>query len=262
MAGQAKRTRLNAVITNGTLTIPEVEGEWHHDPHRTFWVEVSGIGLSQVVSTDYGAITRSSHLTGMATIRRDRVRLAGWGDACKSLPVTIRPAIPQEDGNGYTPFTGVLGFIPGDWEIKTEDSWFLECWIPEVDMAAMLAAYRAGEMPSFHLGTKLDLWIAKGDEHTPIGYGVTWYLVPSEGRPSESPEVARGTVRLVSWSDAVRPKVDEDERVPDPVPTADPVDPTPSPDDANLTAAVERLRSTVLMVGLAIAAALVVTWFV
>ncbi|MCJ2020975.1 hypothetical protein MKK70_01275 [Methylobacterium sp. E-041] len=263
MARQDKRARLKSIVTDGTMAIPEVEGEWHHDPYRTLWVEVSNLKMGQAVSTDYGTISRTPQISGMATIRRDTVRLAGWGDTCRVLPVTIRPAIPQEDGNGYTPFTSVLGFIAGDWEFKSEDAWFLECWIPEMDMAAMLAAYRAGEMPSFHLGVKLDLWIMKGDEHTPPGYGVTWYLAPHADHASESPEVARGTVRHLSWSDAPQPKVDEDDGVPEqgPPPQA-PADPAPNLDAANLTAAIDRLRSTVLQVGLGIGVALVVSWFV
>ena len=263
MAGQAKRARLKSVVTDGTLTVPEIAGEWHHEPFRTLWVEVSDLRLGQAVSTDYGTISRSPQLSGMAKIQRDTLRLAGWGDICRTLPVTIRPAIPQEDGNGYTPFTGVLGFIAGDWEFKSEDTWFLECWIPEEDMAAMLAAYRAGEMPSFHLGVKLDLWITKGDEHAPPGYGVTWYLAPHSDHASESPDVARGTVRQLSWSDAPPKEVVDDDPLPEreltpPVPAA----PVPNVDAANLTAAIERLRSTVLQVGIGIAVALVVSWFV
>ncbi len=41
-----------------------------------------------------------------------------------------------------------------------------------------------------------------------------------------------------------------------------PADPAPNLDTANLAAAIDRLRSTVLQVGLCIAVALVVSWFV
>ncbi len=97
-------------------------------------------------------------------------------------------AIPQEDGQGYKPFTAVVSFIPADPELRSADAWFLEAWIQQEDMERLTAAYRAGEMPSFFVGTKLDLWIRRGDEHGPFGYGVTWHLVPAQRRESSFPE--------------------------------------------------------------------------
>lgn len=130
-------------------------------------------------------------------------------------------------------------------------------------MDRMIAAYRAGEMPSFFVGTKLDLWIRRGDEHTPPGYGVTWHLVPAQRRESSFPEAAHGTVTMLSWGDATRSEVPgEDGPGLDPAPSPSPAVPASAtvPDTAALAAAVDRLHGTVLRVGLAIAAAVAIGW--
>jgi hypothetical protein len=264
MAGQDKRAQLKGELAEGVLRIPEREGEWHQALMRTFWVEVSDLTLYQTVSVDEGATTRMARLVGNGEIKKDRLRLAGWGDGCRTLPVTVKPALPQEDGNGYEPFSAVLGFIPGQEDFRSEDAWFLEAWLPPEDIDNMVAAYRAGEMPAFSLGARLDLWIARGDEYTPPGYGITWYLVPPARRASEFPEAARGKVHLVSWGNARS----DDKEVGPPelvsVPTASPATvaaPATGPDTAALAVAVDRLRGTVLRVGVAIAAAVAIGWF-
>ncbi len=264
MAGQDKRAALKAEVAEGVLRIPGQDGEWHHDPFRTLWVEVTNLALYQTVSVEEGVATRTPRLVGKGRIQKDDLRLAGWGDRCRDLPVTIKPAIPQEDGQGYKPFTAVVGFIPADPELRSVDAWFLEAWIQQEDMDRMIAAYRAGEMPSFFVGTKLDLWIRRGDEHTPPGYGVTWHLVPAQRRESSFPEAAHGTVTMLSWGDAARSEVPgEDGPGPDPAPSLSLAIPASAtvPDMAALTAAVDRLRQTVLRVGVAIAGAVVVGWF-
>lgn len=260
MAGKYDRAKLKAEIADGRLTIPGHEGEWHQGTLRPMWVEVTDLVLYQGVTVDKGVGTRVVRLSGNGRVRKDSLRLAGWDDRCTILPVSVKAALPQEDGNGYVPYTCTVGFIPGQEDFRNEDAWFMEVHLAPEEVDRMVAAYRAGEMAAFSIAAKIDLWISAGDEYAPPGYGVTWHLVPST-RGSDFPEMADGKVAVVSWGDAKRrPDPDEDD-APEPVVAApEPVlQPAVGPE---LAAAVERLRATVLQIGGAIAVALVVGWFV
>jgi hypothetical protein len=95
----------------------------------------------------------------------------------------------------------VIGFIPGDWEFRSEDAWFAEAWLPQEDFNTVLAAYRSGEINRLRFGPELDAWIYEGDEHTPPGWGTTWHLAPSQEHESQFPENAYGEVVYLGWGD-------------------------------------------------------------
>ena len=256
------RARLRSEITEGVLTIPGREGQWHQRIPSRLHVEVSDLALLHSVSIENEVVTWGSSLVGTGRIRKDDLCLAGWGDECKTLPVSVRPA------NGRVPWSVMAGFIPGHPDFRSEDEWYLEAWVPEADIDRMVAAYRAGEMLSFRLGTHLNLWMHPGAEHTPPGYGVIWYMVPPEGHASDFPEVGKGKVVYLGWRDERHSQPAEQDAEQAGLLTTSPIQQTPlvaeqatSSDLAALVKALERLREAIQWVGAALAFAITLAWF-
>jgi hypothetical protein len=261
------RTELKADIAeDGRLTIPGEEGNYIPGAMaiRTLWLDVTNLSFQHFTQRIDEKVYRSPQIRGSATLEKDRLRLAGWGDSCQRLPFSIRAAPEADDGKSDLAWTSVIGFIPGDWEFRSSDEWFCEVLIPSEDFQALLVAYRAGALKRLSVGLKTDAWIRDGDQYTPIGYPVTWYLVPPTRDASVFPNNAKGTVEAFGWNDAgraLRGHDDEDEPVAD-EPQLEPAVPVQAPDrSAELIAGIDRLRKTVMRAALIIAGVVVIGWF-
>jgi hypothetical protein len=248
------RAGLRSVILNNQLTIPGHAGTWHRGEGaiRSILIEVADLVLYQNTWIDGETVLRGLQIGGSGTISEDKLALAGWGDNCRTLTVIIK--VEAEAAQAWR---AVVGFSPSDWELRSEDEWSCEIWIPQSDFDDMVAAYRSNELKHYTIGLKTELWMEDGHEHTPGGFGVTWYLIPPE-REGILPQSAWCTVSTLGWRDHDPPVLDEGDQ------STDILEPTSKPepfDPALIVANFERLRITILQVGLLIAAAIVILWF-
>jgi len=209
------------------------------------------LALHQNTQIDGKTVLRRSQIGGSGTIGEDQLALAGWGDNSRKLTVIIKAETEPTRA-----WRGVIGFNPGDWGLQSEDEWWCEVWIPQADFDEMVAAYRANELKHYTISLKTELWMVEGDEHTPVGFGVTWYLVPSE-REGIFPQSAWCTVVSLGWRDRDPPVLVEADQSTD---VAELESKSEAFDPALLVANFERLRISILQVGLLITAAIVFLW--
>lgn len=263
-----ERAELKADIADGRLTIPGEKEAYVSGALaiRTLWLDVAKLSFQHFTQRIDDKTYRTPQIRGIATFEKDRLRLAGWGDACTRLPISIKAAPEVDDGQSDLAWTTIIGFIPGDWELNSSDEWFCEVLIPNEDFQAMLVAYRAGALKRLSIGVKTDAWIRDGDQYAPIGYGITWYLVPPSDRAWVFPNNAKGTVEAFGWNDAGKPlrgdDLDDEAEADLPAPSPEPAAPAPLSDQsAGIAPNIERLRKTIMRAALIIAGAVVVGWF-
>jgi hypothetical protein len=265
-----ERAKLKAEVVDGKLKVPGDKTTYIREPIRTIYLDVTDLKLAYETRLFTDAIYRTASLRGTGKVDGDRLKLAGWGDACPSLSVSVKASPVGDDGKPVQEWRASIGFNPADWEIRTQDQWWCECLIPQADFDYMVACYRSDEVPRFTLNIKsLDLWIADQDEHAPIGFDVTWFLVPSAKSASDMPEMALGKLEGVWWNDAgekLVPVNADDDQAEAPVATTESDEPRPDQaaagaPNAELVAALGSLRKTIWKAGLLIVGALVVLWF-
>lgn len=199
-----ERRGLKAELVDGKLRVPGDTAEYipAAATFRTLWLTASALTFGRNYSrSSNGDVERGQRLWGIASFddASSCLRLAGWGDTCRELPFTIKPAEPDKDG--MSAWRAAIGFIPCDREFRSKDEWFAEAWLPQEEFDTFLAAYRAGEIKRLSFGLKINAWVYAGAEHTPPGWGITWHLVPSQERESQFPETAYGKVDYLVWSD-------------------------------------------------------------
>jgi hypothetical protein len=259
-----ERAKLKAEILEGKLAIPGDERTYISGAiaFRSLWLEVTDLGFQQHTQRIDGIVHGTPRLRGTANLMKDHLQLARWGDICHRLPLSIRPAPEVDDGRSDLAWTAFIGFIPADWELRSSDEWYCEVLVPVADFQAMLVAYETGKLKRFSVAIKPDAWICDGDQYTPIGYGVTWYLVPRE---STFPELSKGVVQTFGWNDVGQPLGSDNEDKADQAPGGSvgqgPSLP-PQADSLVLAAGIERLRKTIMQGGLIVAGAIFIGWFV
>lgn len=252
-----ERKKLIAELVDGKLRVPGDKTEYlpAEVACRTLWLSANNLTLGYHTTLDDGKVTRSAIFSGIASMDRDRLRLAGWGDVCSELPFSIKAAPELSEDGLDMRWYATIGFIPADWECCSADEWFAEAWIPSEDLNQMLAAYRAGEIKQIHLGLKVNAWITDGEQYTPVGYGITWYLVPGQNNESSFPNSARGTMIGLSWSNKDHAN-NEDAEAKEATERAATPNSQASDRSKDMIAAINRLRSTVFRVGILISGAL------
>jgi hypothetical protein len=210
-----ERVPLQAQLMGGKLTVPGDENV-HFPPFDdkvyisgrtdisespaiipTLWIEASDLWLLQQVEVMDGSAYRQPSIECTGKLHRQTLWLAGWGDSCKVLPLTIQPT--DDEASAAKLWYAEVGFVPAEPDFKTEDSWYCSVIIPRDFFQTMLEDFKNQELKGFTLGLNLDTWITESNRYSPAAYVRDQFLVPSLKSPSTFPEHARGRVRVIRW---------------------------------------------------------------
>ena len=181
----------------------------------------------------------------------------------RSFQITIRAhdeadrqKLVEDKKSGKKRLSTSVGFSRRDWEIGNEDTWFIEAWVSQQTLNAIVTGLSNGSLQEMTLGLSLErIYSNDNFSHS----GADWFLRPSRQNNSFlNPELAWGEVsnmNLALTKVDLRPK-----EQPEPVGEKDDeVQPEDAVPDYHLLALstlagnVEKLRGTVKWVGVFVA---------
>jgi hypothetical protein len=210
-----ERKRLQVSIGEDGLATVEGETEPFRRMQRRAWFDISDFVLNCSIVREDGVAKDEPMLCARARLDKDRLATAGWRDELRgTIPATIRQFTLGETplGDTRTPWSAIVGFSPGDWEFASKDEWFLEISLPREALDRMVEAYRMGELKRLVVGGYMSFWTPDYERHTPIGYGMSIYLLPDMrwGESSVSPGNACGEIDSIRWSDQTKQEPEPD----------------------------------------------------
>lgn len=111
-----------------------------------------------------------------------------------------------------------LGFVRRDWEIGSDDEWFIECYVAPAMIEAISEAISAGTVQELTVALSLE-GIYSDDKWSPPAVSADWFLRPSRLDNSlQCPEMAHGGVMRMNLGLAkvdLRPKPEPQPDEPD-----------------------------------------------
>lgn len=268
-----QRARLRVTVSEEGVTQIEGDNARYVRDLRNWYLTIKKPRISQVIATDMHApyvadrqppMVHDLQVRGEAHLEKyEWVQLAGWGDKTDRLPVVIRCHRDNMSGKelGAEVWSACIGFIPRDEEsLRSKDAWFLELVVPREAIEQLVSALRASEADEILVGIYPVAHVQKGDNHAPIGYPITRYILPDQRYEGSSwPGTIKGPVTQLSWHQA--PAVAPEQPRPQPSredPFANPPPPA-KPDPAEVLAKrVELLRGAISSAAWILAAAIVI----
>jgi hypothetical protein len=258
-------------IDRGEILYTDNAGEEHtYYPCHDIWIEVEMLE----VLTSLGNIKEESKEPSLVTGVRGTVALNDWsisvvGDPrskVRRLTISLdagdwKPQSPETTDHDLSMLSNelggaMLGFNRADWEIGSDDEWWISCYLPKTFIDALVADIRNNKIDSMKLRLKLrgiyttDPFSCRGD----------LFIRPDrKDNTITIPDMATGFVRSINFT-----STPHDLRKPE---LADPVeseyeDTPPTPDPvaaaiASLGVQVEQMRNTFKWIGSFIVLALI-----
>lgn len=258
---------------HGKILYTDNAGEEHtYYPCNNIWIEAQTLE----VLTSLGSFKEDGKEPQLVTGVRGTVVLKDWsisvvGDErskVRHLTISLdagdwKPQSPETTEHDLSMLSNelggaMLGFNRADWEIGSDDEWWISCHLPQAFIDALVADIRNSHIYSMRLGLKLQGLYTTD----PFSYRGDLFIRPDRKDNTISiPDMATGFVRSIHFASTPR-----DLRKPEPAEPVEPeyedTPPAPTPDPvaaaiASLGARVEQMRNTFKWIGSFIVLALI-----
>lgn len=258
-------------IDHGEILYTDKAGVEHtYYPCRSIWLEVQTLEVltilgdckeegqePQLVTRVCGTVALEDRSISVVGDPKSKVgRLTISFDAGDWKP---KPAEPTEDDLLMLSSKlggAMLGFNRADWEIGSDDDWWISCYLPKAFIDALVADIRNGQIDGMKLSLALRGLYTTEHSWAPVSSRGDLFIRPDrKDNTIAIPDMATGHVRSIHFSSAPC-----DLRKPEPVEPVEPEyedtppAPAPVPDPVAvaitaLGARVEQMRSTLKWIG-------------
>lgn len=181
----------------GQLYVPGLDKPLIRVDYRSIYFDVSDLKLTRDFTTYSGKTSPRLFVRGKATLENCTIGLATSKDVTRNCSFVAEGIHPDEAKHEWRVS---FGFLEADWEIGSEDDWFIQGYIPEAVFDEFVAAYKAGEAHGLKLRCKANLWAEPWMQYAPISEDTNWKL----GVGKYGADLADGQIESFSWE--VEPK--------------------------------------------------------
>lgn len=263
-------------IEHGKILYTDEEGKEHiYYPCRGISLEVQTLEVLTVLGDSKDGNERLLVTSVHGTVVLEDRSISVVGDPkskVRRLKVSFgagdwRPKEDEPKDEDFSSLTSPLGgaklsFFRGDWEIGTDDDWWISCYLPKSFIDALVSDIRSGQIDVMRMRLSLRSLYTTEPSWAPVSSRGDLFIRPNRHDNSLAiPDMAQGYVDAIHFASAPR-----DLRKPELAEPIDPEDkdalPAPASDPVAmaitvLAARVEATRSTIKWVGGFIVVALV-----
>lgn len=189
---------------HGVIQIDGTDESFAQDIIRTLHFRITKLTASRGYSTLYNDTpTFSSSLSGSGEFERDFLGVMGSSDKrVDAIPVHIS-ADPQ------APWTAVIGYIGYDRDIGRPAQYFCDLHVPQEAFEALLEIQGSARPHQVNASLTTTLWVRDYDVHVPPSGQVCWYLKPGERGDISLPELAKGSITALTWTDVLETQAEK-----------------------------------------------------
>ncbi|GGF82257.1 hypothetical protein GCM10007301_47940 [Azorhizobium oxalatiphilum] len=192
MSGQRQ---IKIEVRDGKVFLDGEEQSLEIEAVKTLHVRVTGLSRFSSLDRYAGTATRRTQIRGHGAID-DTVQVLGLSARTDKLEVSIQAAPPSEASEARIEWRSDLGWLAADWETRSAECWYLQCYVPAETFSELDQEYREGRLQVLSLGVRAAMWAPWSPfphaERTP------WHLLP--GKHGTSAHVV-GELGAINWGD-------------------------------------------------------------
>ncbi|GIK83373.1 MAG: hypothetical protein BroJett024_44780 [Alphaproteobacteria bacterium] len=214
-----------AVARGEELFVGDDKEPYVRDLDERIYVEIANLSISggfepeDVTENDSSKVPVRESLSGCAKLEdKNNFAVAGM-QVGTNMPIAfLLRAVPETETRFV--WRATIGFNARNWEIDTEDEFWISAYVPPDRFETIIAAVRGGHVERIRLGMRTTMWTKNKRHPMMAAVRVVWHLAPPPDKAEScSPAIEWANLDSLTWSETCGPRTappDEDAELPKP----------------------------------------------